>query len=89
MNLSEIKEYWHYVPNGAGSYWFEHTDDGSGGSISPNEVLERGVQLEADKERLKELLITREMIWSGFSRQVAEASVDVLISGLLEVRDGS
>lgn len=55
MKLSEIKDNWTFTKNiGATSYWFEQTDDGSGATIGPEEVLEIGCQLEAENEVLRE-----------------------------------
>ena len=49
MKPSEIKESWIFTKNiGATSYWFEETDDGTGDTIGPEEVLELGCQLEAE-----------------------------------------
>ena len=54
IKLSEIKTNWEFTKNiGATSYWFEQTDDGTGKTIGPEEVLEIGCQLEADVMRLR------------------------------------
>jgi len=51
MKLSEIKTNWEFTKNiGATSYWFEQTDDGTGKTIGPEEVLDIGCQLEAEKD---------------------------------------
>ena len=48
MKLKEIKENWAFIENiGSISYWLEPTDDGSGKTISPKDILEIGCQLEA------------------------------------------
>ena len=52
--LTEIKENWVFTKNlGATSYWFEETDDGTGETIAPKEVLEIGCQLEAELDNTK------------------------------------
>ena len=57
MKLSEIKNNWPFVENiGSISYWLEDTDDGSGKTIGPEEVLETGCQLEVEVEALSVLL---------------------------------
>ncbi len=37
-------------------------------------------QLEAENEALRELLIQQEMVWCGYTRQVAEAAIDALLT---------
>ena len=57
MKPSEIKESWTFIENiGSISYWLEQTDDGSGKTIGPEEVLEIGCQLEAKNERHGKML---------------------------------
>lgn len=53
MKLIKVKG-WTFVKNGATSYWFEETTDGSGDTIGPEELLEIGCQLEAENEALRE-----------------------------------
>lgn len=57
MKLSEIKNNWTFTPNiGSTSYWFEETEDGTGETIGPEEVLEIGCQFEAENEKHGKIL---------------------------------
>ena len=73
MKLSEIKTNWEFTKNmGATSYWFEQTDDGTGKTIGPEEVLEIGCQLEAEISALKQQ-IELEAIVSGLVQDENDA----------------
>ena len=86
MKLSEIKEKWTFIENiGSTSYWLENTEDGTGATISPREVLEIGCQLEADKENITEQLhrVARER---DKERELRLKADDALFAKYMEVK---